>query len=125
MAGSAKGGGLMSYCRWSTDDYMCDLYVYDSVSGGIAIHIATNRLTYKEPLPDSVSYLDIGAFMARNEKVGKMVDEADRVKIDLPYAGESWDGLSNDEAIEFLIELRQLGYRFPEHVIGMIQEEDD
>lgn len=114
----------MSYCRWSTDDHMCDLYVYDSVSGGIAIHVAGNRLIYKEPLPDPVSYLDIDAFMSRHEKVGKMIDEAYRVRIDLPYAGESWDGLSHEEAIEFLIELRQLGYRFPEHVIGMIQEED-
>ena len=115
----------MSYCRWSTDDHMCDLYVYDSVSGGIAIHIAGNRLIYKDALPEPVSYLDIDAFMARHEKVGQMIDAADRVKIDLPYAGESLDGLSNEEAIEFLIELRQLGYRFPEHVIGMIQEEDD
>ncbi len=115
----------MSYCRWSTDDHMCDLYVYDSVSGGIAIHVAGNRLIYKEPLPGAVSHLDIDAFMARHAKVNQMIDEADRVNIDLPYSGESWDGLSNKEAIELLIELRQLGYRFPEHVIGMIQEEDD
>ena len=115
----------MSYCRWSTDDHMCDLYVYDSCSGGIAIHISANRLVYKDDLPEPESYLDIDAFMARHKKVGQMIDAADRVKIDLPYAGESWDGLSNEDAIEFLIELRQLGYRFPEYVIGMIQEEDD
>lgn len=115
----------MSYCRWSTDDHMCDLYVYDSVSGGIAIHVAGNRLVYKEPLPNPVSYLDVDAFMARHAKVNQMIDEADRVNIDLPYAGESWDGLSNEEAIELLVELRQLGYRFPEHLIGMIQKEDD
>lgn len=115
----------MSYCRWSTDDHMCDLYVYDSVSGGISIHVAGNRLIYKEPLPEPVSYLDIDSFIARHAKINQMIGEADRVNIDLPYAGESMDGLSNDEAIELLIELRHLGYRFPEHVIGMIQEEDD
>lgn len=115
----------MSYCRWSTDDHMCDLYVYDSVSGGIAIHVAGNRIIYKEPLPEPVSYLDIEAFFEREQRVGDMIDNADRVNISLPYAGESWDGLSNDEAIERLIELRHLGYRFPEHVIGMIQEDDN
>lgn len=27
----------MSYCRWSTDDFKCDLYIYEDVAGGWTI----------------------------------------------------------------------------------------
>ncbi len=114
----------MSYCRWSTDDYMCDLYVYDSVSGGIAIHVAGNRLIYKEPIPEPVSYTDIEGFMARNAKVNQMIEEAERVRIGLPYDGDTFDGLSQDKAIEKLEELKALGYRFPDYVIDSISDEE-
>ncbi len=124
MAGNAKGGALMSYCRWSTDDHMCALYVYDSVSGGITIHVAGNRLIYKEPPPESVSYKDIDAFMARHAKVNQMIDDAERVKIGLPYDGETFDGLSQDQAISKLEELKALGYRFPDYVIDSIRNEE-
>ena len=33
----------MSYCRFSSDDYGCDAYVYEDVSGGFTIHLAGRR----------------------------------------------------------------------------------
>ena len=32
----------MSYCRWSSMDYDCDLYIYESESG-FEIHVARRR----------------------------------------------------------------------------------
>ena len=34
----------MSYCRWSSDNWKCDLYCYEDVSGGITTHVAGNRI---------------------------------------------------------------------------------
>lgn len=42
----------MSYCRWSSDHFECDVYVYESVSGGWTTHVAGRRR--KTPLPDSI-----------------------------------------------------------------------
>lgn len=29
----------MSYCRWSSDNFKCDVYVYADVSGGWTTHV--------------------------------------------------------------------------------------
>lgn len=39
----------MSYCRWSSMDYQCDLYIYDDVSGGLTVHVAAGRLAGTDP----------------------------------------------------------------------------
>lgn len=41
----------MSYCRWSTDDFLCDLYIYEHYEGFWAIHVASIRRVYHKPLP--------------------------------------------------------------------------
>lgn len=46
----------MSYCRFSTDDYQCDVYVYEDVGGWWSTHVAGNRPVYAEPLPDPVPF---------------------------------------------------------------------
>lgn len=42
----------MSYCRWSSDHFECDVYVYEDVSGGWTTHVAGRR--QRNPLPDSI-----------------------------------------------------------------------
>ena len=37
----------MSYCRWSSDDFQCDVYVYESVAGGFVTHVAANRVVFR------------------------------------------------------------------------------
>src|SRR5687767_6611694 len=44
----------MSYCRWSTDDFQCDLYCYEDVSGGFTTHVAGRRKIWDAPLPTQV-----------------------------------------------------------------------
>ena len=41
----------MSYCRWSSMDFKCDLYVYEA-SDGIVIHVASNRVVGDVPVID-------------------------------------------------------------------------
>lgn len=42
----------MSYCRWSSDHFECDVYVYANVSGAWTTHVAGRR--FKHKVPDSV-----------------------------------------------------------------------
>lgn len=117
----------MAYCRWSTDDYQCDLYVYADVSGGYTIHVAGGRYLFKEPLPPPVSFMtDIPEWVERHNKVMAMCEAADQEKIDLAYAGDSFYGYSAEQAVDTLRMLHGLGYRFPcDEVTEAIQEDGD
>lgn len=39
----------MSYCRWSSDFFECDVYVYANVSGMWTTHVAGRRFKHKVP----------------------------------------------------------------------------
>ncbi len=113
----------MAYCRWSTDDFQCDLYVYEHVHGGWAIHVASHRIIPQEPFPPALTIEDPG-FVDRWEKVRKILDEGEHVKIGLPFDGKSFYPQEKGETVEILKMLREAGYRFPERVIADIEEED-
>ncbi len=42
----------MSYCRFSSDDFQCDVYVYEDVSGGWTTHVAGNRIVWDQNFLD-------------------------------------------------------------------------
>jgi len=104
----------MSYCRWSEDS---DGYCYEDCSGGYRIHVAENRLkdgcNYPKDLFHSVDNLD------------KFIEEYDKyhVAIKLPHAGEVFTESNLDRLLERLLELRDIGYIVPEHVIEEIRNE--
>jgi len=115
----------MSYCRWSTDDYMCDVYVYEDVGGGWTTHVAGRRPVYKEPLPPQIPWTAENAerYFERMQIVAKMHDEAELVPIGLPNDGESFnDPTANDCAVR-LRALRDLGYNVPQHAIDELESE--
>ena len=116
----------MSYCRWSTDDFQCDLYVYADVNGGYTTHIAKYRYKFKEPLPEIIPFSaeHIPAFVAREAEIMRMIDTAEMELITLPQAGESFN-LDKEQTIAKLEELQKLGYRFPADVIDAIREEEE
>ena len=115
----------MSYCRFSTDDYQCDVYAYDDCMGGITIHVAGSRYIYAEPLPPHVPFSteNLDAWMERHNKVMAMVEAAGREKIKAKHAGESFYGLDQDSAVALMEELKSLGYKFPDDVVDAMQEE--
>jgi len=128
----------MSYCRWSTDDFQCDVYVYSDVSGGITTVVAGNRLIYKSELPAPIPWpekddLDNEEVMQawgekykeRYDLMAQLREEADRVYIDLPYAGESFNDATPGAAADRLQELKDLGYVVPQEVIDTLRREQD
>lgn len=115
----------MSYCRWSTDDFQCDLYIYQDTSGGYTTHVAGNRIVLPEDLPPQVDLTPetADAWFERHRKVMDMLDNIEREPIDLLYAGESFNDPDIETLIGRLLHLKALGYRFPDSVIEELREE--
>ena len=117
----------MSYCRWSSDDFNCDLYVYADVSGGWTIHVAGNRIVGEVPRVDWP--FDVECPEARDRfglqlaAQSSFLETAERRPIQLPHAGETFheaDPLACAAQIQRLLDL---GYRAPAEVVAELLEE--
>jgi hypothetical protein len=118
----------MSYCRFSTNDFQCDVYCYEG-QDGFVVHVATRRPVYKEPLPPEVEFTpdDIYAWatahVARSSIVSKMLDEAEHIQIGLPHDGKTFLYGTAGDAADCLSELKKLGYMVPDDAIEALREE--
>lgn len=129
----------MAYCRLSSDDYKCDVYCYASVGGGYQIHLAYRRLKQPLDVPPRVP-LELGPdgnvppeqfekFYARANLVLKLMETAEKVVIEHPWAGESFWCATAEECAEKLREIRAAGFNMPagveEDVLGDADAVDD
>lgn len=112
----------MSYCRFSSDDYGCDVYVYEDALGFVT-HVANNRLRFDEPLPPRVSFQDEDAWVARMVLVQKRAETAPREPIAMPHAGETFVDPTAEALITRLEDLVRLGYRIPTYVFDVLRNE--
>jgi hypothetical protein len=114
----------MSYCRWSSDNHACDLYVYASVHGEYVIHIAGNRIVGDPPpYPSASLNLPHEAWAKMLEQHSHFLKTAKREDIQLPHAGETFREPDLQRLHQRLRYLRELGYRFPDQVLTTIEEE--
>jgi hypothetical protein len=113
----------MSYCRWSTDDFQCDLYCFEHVDRYFQTYVAGRRLVYKEPLPPEVSFEDTEAWIERHTKIMEMVSEGEHIPIGLPYDGEEFRDSTLEKMLNRIKELKKIGYIVPDFVIENIEEE--
>lgn len=113
----------MSYCRWSSDDFQCDLYCYESDAGYVT-HVANYRTVF-ENLPEEIEFTkeNIPAYVERFNKVLSMVGESPKVEIGLPYDGESFTDGTLEEFKTTVQMLKDAGYRVPDYVFERIDEE--
>ena len=117
----------MSYCRWSTDGFRCDLYCYEDVAGGYTTHVAENRLVNPPPEiawpgqdADAKAWIEFTRMY--NEAIQKAI-KGQYEAIALPHAGERFNDPTLQEFKDRLLYLRGLGYRFPDEVLSEIDEE--
>lgn len=120
----------MSYCRWSTNDFSCDLYVYASGDNEYTIHVAGNKPIGDIPKITS-DYMNAGGpgdtvrceeWRSQHQTQLDWLMACEREKITLPYAGESFY-LPQEQTVAKLKELKALGYRFPGYVIEDIEDD--
>jgi len=117
----------MSYCRWSSDDFGCDLYCYANVSGGFTTHVASNRVVGEVPKVDWTPMYkrdgDTNKFTAQMNAQSAWLKAAERRPIGLPHDGESSSDPDLPSFLARLEALRAIGYRFPDNVLDAVREE--
>jgi len=114
----------MSYCRWSSDDFQCDVYVYEDCRGGFTTHVAGVRYVFAEPLLAPVDYrADWDGWWARDRRVSEMVKDAGRQHIGLPHDGKSFNDDTAALCADRLEALRGMGYNVPQRAIDALREE--
>lgn len=114
----------MSYCRWSSDDFSCDVYVYEDVGGYWAIHVAGARVVGDVPSTKGLLTTDtVDAYLIAHAAQMAFLDTCEREPIGLPHDGESFDCDSPEEAADTLEMLRGLGYIVPQYAIDALREE--
>ena len=121
-----KNPNTMSYCRWSSDDFGCDIYAYQS-EFGYEIHVATNRVQGDIPkivLPtDFEDKEQLQKCVDAHKAQMKFLETCERREIGLPEDGESFMVETLEEFRDKLLQLRQMGYNFPDYVFERIEEE--
>lgn len=79
----------MSYCRFSSDDFQCDIYCYES-DEGFQIHVAAARPVLNAgDLPPAVPFSQehFDEWVERHQAVMDWVSEAEHRPIGLPHEG--------------------------------------
>jgi hypothetical protein len=115
----------MSYCRWSSDNWRCDLYVYDT-GDGIAIHVANNRRAGEIPALPELTLDTVAEYTRAHNAQLAAVNACELVEIGLPYDGAYFEEPDLDSAIDRMKYLRNLGYHVPQWAIeAMEQDRED
>lgn len=112
----------MSFCRWSSMNFGCDLYCYEAEQGYVT-HVANQRIIGDVPKVDSYLFLNytqenVEKFFEQQKAQFEFLDTAERRPIGLKYDGQTFYD-DKDTFLSRLNMLREEGYRFPE-----ITEED-
>ena len=116
----------MSICRFSSDDFTCDLYCYQS-DGGFFIHVAANRYVGECPKVDWAGFhskqISAVEFTGQFNRQLTWLQTCDRADIALPHAGKTLVEPTLEAFRDRLIELRDLGFRFPVEVLKEVDAE--
>lgn len=115
----------MSYCRWSTDSFRCDLYAYECVDDTWTIHVASNRIPDDAPraLPLPRPGEDHGLWMRAQQELSQYLETCERTPINGPHDGETFKEPDLESFLARLLYLRNVGYRFPDWVLDDVREE--
>ena len=111
----------MSYCRWSSMDFGCDLYVYEA-EDGIVIHVASNRVQGDVP---RIDWSSPEALHSTYEEQMEFLETAERKPIGLRWDGDSYYGLTKENACARIELLGIIGYVFPEDLIKNVMETEE
>lgn len=115
----------MSYCRWSSDNFNCDVYAYESCYGVFDIHVAKSRIVGDVPKVDHNLLFEGKAdeFMRQNKIQSDFLETCKTEPIGLQYDGESFNEPDLQSFLERMIELKEIGYRIPDYVFDIIKDE--
>jgi hypothetical protein len=127
FAEQCGGGGGVSFCRFSSDDFQCDVYVYEDVRGGFTTHVAERRYAFAEPLPPHVQLTEgnVSAWMSRDATMEEIMARTPLVEIGLEHDGETFNDDTAGECANRLESLRSLGYIVPQYAIDALRNDEE
>ena len=106
----------MSYCRWSSGQFNCDVYCYES-DRGYCVRVATRRTA---GIP---SYAENTNPIEKALKLAEWLKTAEYKPIGLPYDGEDFYFDDPASCAEWLVHLKETGYNVPQYAIDALMEE--
>jgi hypothetical protein len=114
----------MSYCRWSSDCYQSDVYVYES-NEGFMIHVASRKYVsdIKRPSYPGPGIENLSKYLAID--CPKWLKSSHLEPIGLPLDGKSFCLETAAEAAAKLEELRAMGYIVPQYAIDCLRQESE
>ena len=115
----------MSYCRWSSDSYRCDLYCYEACEEWVT-HVASRRREMPDDLRDPPLDMLISDPAKWAVEYNIFMDEMDKcqwAEIGLPHDGETFYDSTLEEFRARVAGLIELGYNIPDGVLPAIDEE--
>lgn len=113
----------MSYCRFSSDDYKSDIYVYENMQNKFSIHLAGNRIIEEVPKIPAWGTTTEKEFFEAQKKQSDFMLNTTHEKIELDGAGDSFEVDTPGECAEMLIMFRDRGFHIPLGVIETLLEE--
>lgn len=113
----------MAYCRWSSDNFKCDLYCYEDCNGGFTTFVADNRIVGDIPELLPLSRISDKEWAEAYQKQTDFLETAKRKNIGLPYDGECFNDPTLEAFLKRILSLREIGYNFPDYVIEDIKKE--
>lgn len=113
----------MSYCRFSSDNYNCDIYAFADCYGGYTIHVAKRRYVGDIPKIPAVTEGNEKEFIEQVKKHNEFMKTAEQKIIGLPLDGENYSCVNLPEFLEKILEIKEAGYNVPDYVIEDIKAE--
>lgn len=116
----------MAYCRFSDDDFRCDVYCYES-ERGFEIHVAARKYVSDEPFPKRPDHFwDLPPDEMREvlKRQREWIDHARLEPIGLGNDGETYFCPTPRDAALLLKSLEETGYRIPPVVIEILFDEE-
>lgn len=112
----------MSYCRFSDDNWMSDVYVYGAF-GGYTIHVASNRRIGTRPTVPRIGDAPREEWLAAHRKQMEWLDNNQPTPIGLPFDGQDFGLATAKECADKLLSLRDAGYHVPQRAIDRLMED--
>jgi hypothetical protein len=131
---SEEGLSVMSYCRWSSLNGYCDVYVYSDVDGVWRTHVASGRQPAGVPA-DGLDLLQ-AACADKNHPAMTLCVEQQKIlsewhvrmgglTIDHPESGTSFTHSSPGECADNLERLAREGFIVPIYAIQELRKEQE
>lgn len=129
----------MSYARWSSDNYQCDVYVWHDIAGTWRTEVAARRPIFDVDLPPPVDQ-PIGeahsperrawanAWTTRERQVRDLLGDSDDWtfrELDEPDGGRSYEHATPGECADNLERLRDAGFNVPQSAINSLRDESE